>query len=261
MIDIGSGEELRELVDRGSFNRNTGDGGLDASFEVSPDGNDLYFSEYGRRIEPPLPSRSSDLFGCTSRDRPSAIGEPRRHSLAMSVKSYPSQKGGPSGALAVIELASQERRVWRFPRNDPDFFQVFGSITDTAWSPDGGTLAYVSSYEGSETRLLEPATADSLKDATLVEGTGDQPSFLPDGRLVFRRECCYPEFRRPSRLLVHEWSTATNSRYAALTASRTVDAAPTGHVLVVSGSNGVLTVIAPGGGVTRIGGGYLSAAW
>jgi dipeptidyl aminopeptidase/acylaminoacyl peptidase len=97
-------------------------------------------------------------------------------------------------SIRIVDLASGAvRRELFWADDEEDFFLTGGSMSGLEWSPDGRRLLFVSSYEGSEVRVLD-ADATTLSDSTqLVVADSFHVRWLGDDELILVDTCCYPD--------------------------------------------------------------------
>ena len=86
---------------------------------------------------------------------------------------------------------------------EADFFLTNGAVSDLAWSPDGHSLAFVSSYEGREVRVRRRRSTATLSDSQAGRRRGSRRRGSTTATLVYVHECCFgdvpsepPELRR-----------------------------------------------------------------
>lgn len=108
----------------------------------------------------------------------------------------------PRGRIGIVEVATGSIRYLEWAADEDDFFLTEGSLRGLRFSPDGSRLAFVSTYEGEEVRVVDLA-ATTLSDSVAVTA-GSHPDWLDDGRLLVVRSCCFPDFDEPAELRVVE---------------------------------------------------------
>jgi hypothetical protein len=261
IIETKSGREVRELVDLSDEVRE-----FDFPIEsvaLAPDGRHAYYTHVvGRRkVICRISLISREVEAIVDGAAPSISPDGRL--LAYAVRTEPADM---YNGIAVLNLASGSRRVWKLPPDEEDFFQVFGSINKTSWAPGSRRIAYTLYYEGPETRLLDINSARSLRDAVLLHSSGagffDSPSYLPDGLLALVQSCCFPEMnRQPGRLVLLNTSTGGVGGTGGPPEVRSVDADSTGAYFLLVTKSDELVWIGPDRTPHRIGSGFVAAQW
>jgi dipeptidyl aminopeptidase/acylaminoacyl peptidase len=164
---------------------------------LSIEGNTIYFTEEGGDSEQVL---SMPWYGSAEPTPP--FGMPvveeestRAGTLSPDGSTFAYVEQGilrNEGRIALIDTATKERRYLEWVDGEEDFFLTQGRIDDLAWSPDGTRLAFVSSYEGEELRVVD-VDAATLSDSRSI-GTGYSPAWTDEESVVVVSSCCYPEF-------------------------------------------------------------------
>ena len=102
------------------------------------------------------------------------------------------------GRIGLVDTATNEVRYLEWDEAEDDFFLTQGRIDDLAFNADGTRLAFVSTYEGEEIRVVD------LDAATLGESigiaAGVDPAWFGTAAFLYSSSCCYPEFDQPREL-------------------------------------------------------------
>jgi hypothetical protein len=168
--------------------------------DLSIVGDTLYFTEEGGDSETvravPLDGSATPVtpFGIPAQE----VESTRAGTLSPDGATFAYVEQGvlrPEGRIALLEVATGDVRYLEWSDDEDDVFLTQGRIDDLAWSPDGARLAFVSSYEGSDIRVID-LDAASLSESDGVE-LGSSPAWLDDQGLLFVRDCCYPDFEEP----------------------------------------------------------------
>ena len=96
----------------------------------------------------------------------------------------------------------ETRRRYAWDEDDPDFFHTNGHITSIDFTPDNESLLLTVAYEGTELLRLD-LEADGLTDGVTTVANVDArfATWAPDGRVLARSECCFPEYERDSEVV------------------------------------------------------------
>lgn len=106
-------------------------------------------------------------------------------------------------SVVVVDRATGETlHRYDWSADDPDFFHVHGFITSIDFAPDNESLIFTVVYEGSELLRLD-LDADGLTDGSAPIGNvaASLATWAPDGRVLVRTECCYPDFDVPREVV------------------------------------------------------------
>lgn len=229
LYDADTGEHLGTPVGRTIFGY--------SSLSVAPDGT-LWFQEGGGDSY----WVSSVAWGSTTKETPfgTETGSPAVSPDGTTIAYVHAGITVERPSVRIVDLASGElvrELFWR--DDDPDWFHTRGWIGPVEWSPDGSRLLMVSSYEGSEVLVLDPAAADSLSDATqLVPAAAPDASWAGTDRVVVLDDCCYPEHER-QEVQVHDLATGQVTVPEVPGVARAVDGRADGVVAVLT-EDGVL---------------------
>jgi WD40 repeat protein len=187
LVDAGTGEPIRVLVDRPDLGG--GGGGLD--LEVSPDGTEVYF----------VPSGTPELIMRAPIDggEPTLVAKGRKPTISPDGRSLAyvdcsSPFTGCGNAIEVLDLESGDSRTWDVGGRDRWVGQL-------AWLPGGRTLAYSVFHAGDgnpTAHVLDTADAGDVALGDVPAIGPDRPgagwtvvgSHTPSGGLAVRHSCC-----------------------------------------------------------------------